>query len=180
MNHVTRYHVTDTNILHTVLLSVLWFVWFGFCFFAFLFCFQRGIKMFSWKKFCICSREMGQKWLLKNFRVLWERNYFTRLWHWNFSIMSTSPLPHILSVVAPLSPILSKKTSSLNWSSLNTYSWTSSSALQKICCFVLGLFQRPLVGKFNYSGDFWSTVTDITGNGLQNVTSKLSVPSAYA
>lgn len=109
MNHVTRYHVTDTNILHTVLLSVLWFVWFGFCFSAFLICFQRGIKMFSWKKFCICSREMGQKWILKNFRVLWERNYFTRLWHWNFSIMSTSPLPHILSVVALLSPILSKK-----------------------------------------------------------------------
>lgn len=62
-------------------LVVFLFFW-VFFFFAFLFCFQRGIKIFSWKKFCMCSREMGQKWILKNFRVVWERNYFTRLWHW--------------------------------------------------------------------------------------------------
>lgn len=35
------------------------------------------------------------------------------------------------------------------------------------------------MGEFYYISDFWSNVIDITGNGLQNVTAKLSIPSAY-
>lgn len=104
-----------------------------------------------------------------------RENYFISLWHLNSISMSTSPLPHIISVVALFSPILSKKKSSLNWASLNTYLWTSSSAIQKILCLVFGLFLRPFVSEFNYISDFWNNVTDITGNGLQNITANLSI-----